>query len=101
MYLERLSKEAQSSNLQAICHLGLDYLKALVLPPMMFPEQDPTAGHHASMFPASTLDVQHQVVANTPGVMIVFILTSSAFKSGWKLLEIIVFFCDQCKSDYL
>ena len=82
MYLERPSKVAQSPCLQAICHLGLHYLKALVLSSMVFPEQDPATRHHASMLSASPLDVQHQVVANTPGVMIVFLLISNAFKSG-------------------
>ena len=72
-------------------YLGLDNFEALILSSMMFPKQDPAARHHASMFPASTLDVQHQVVAHAPGVMIVFLLISNAFKSSWKLPETIVF----------
>ena len=39
--------------------LGLHNLEHLVLSAMVLPEQDPTAGHHAAMLSASTLDVQH------------------------------------------
>ena len=46
--------------------LGLHNLEHLVLSAMVLPEQHPAASHHPAVLSASTLDVQHEVMAHAP-----------------------------------
>ena len=47
-------------------HLGLHNLEHLVLSAMVLPEQQPAASHHPAVLSASTLNVQHEVMAHAP-----------------------------------